>query len=37
MSGQFLEVERRRDRIARHVLLALGIGILVIYAGCWFF
>jgi len=34
-SGQFLEVERRRDRIARHVLLALGVGILVISAACW--
>jgi hypothetical protein len=36
-SGQFLEVERKRDRIARYVLLSLGIAILVAYAGWWFF
>jgi hypothetical protein len=32
-SGQFLEVERKRDRIARHVLLVLGIAILVAFSG----
>lgn len=31
-SGQFREVERRRDRIARHICLALGIAILLTYA-----
>jgi hypothetical protein len=36
-SGQFREVERKRDRIARYVLLSLGIAILVAYAGWWFF
>jgi hypothetical protein len=36
-SGQFLEVERRRDRIARNVLLALGIAILAAYVGWWLF
>ena len=30
-SGQFLEVERKRDRIARHVCLVAGIAILVAY------
>lgn len=35
MSGQFLEVERKRDRIARYVSLSLGIAILVAYAGWW--
>jgi hypothetical protein len=30
-SGQFLEVERKRDRIARHICLAAGIVILIIY------
>jgi hypothetical protein len=30
-SGQFLEVERKRDRIARHICLGLGIAILVAY------
>jgi hypothetical protein len=35
-SGQFREVERKRDRIARYVLLSLGIAILVAYAGWWF-
>ena len=30
-SGQFREVERKRDRIARYVCLALGIAILVAY------
>ncbi len=34
-SGQFREVERRRDRYTRHVCLALGISLLVAYAG-WF-
>jgi hypothetical protein len=34
-SGQFREVERKRDRIARYVLLSLGIAILVAYAGWW--
>jgi hypothetical protein len=29
MSGQFREVERKRDRIARYVCLTSGIGILV--------
>jgi hypothetical protein len=29
LSGQFREVERRRDRVARHVCLALGIAILI--------
>lgn len=28
-SGQFLEVERRRDRIARYVCLALGVAVLL--------
>jgi hypothetical protein len=32
-SGQFREVERKRDRIARYVCLALGIAILVVYIG----
>jgi hypothetical protein len=36
MSGQLLEVERRRDKIARHVCLALGILVLVAYVGSWF-
>ena len=31
LSGQFREVERKRDRIARYVCLALGIAILVAY------
>jgi hypothetical protein len=35
LSGQFLEVERRRDRIARHVCLTLGIVILIAYAASW--
>ena len=35
-SGQFREVERKRDRMARYVLLSLGIAILVAYAGWWF-
>jgi hypothetical protein len=30
-SGQFLEVERKRDRIARHICLAAGIVILIGY------
>lgn len=30
-SGQFLEVERKRDRIARHLCLVSGIAILVAY------
>ncbi len=30
-SGQFLEIERKRDRIARHVCLLAGIAILVAY------
>jgi hypothetical protein len=30
-SGQFLEVERKRDRIARHICLAAGIVILIAY------
>jgi hypothetical protein len=30
-SGQFLEVERKRDRIARHICLATGIAILIAY------
>jgi hypothetical protein len=30
-SGQFREVERRRDRVARYVCLTLGIAILVAY------
>jgi hypothetical protein len=36
LSGQFLEVERRRDRIARHVCLTLGVVILVAWAASWF-
>lgn len=32
-SGQFREVERKRDRYARYVCLALGIAILVTYVG----
>ncbi len=32
-SGQFREVERKRDRIARYVSLALGIAILSVYIG----
>jgi hypothetical protein len=35
LGGQFLEVERRRDRIARHVCFALGIVILVACAASW--
>jgi len=35
LSGQFLEVERKRDRIARHVCLALGIVVLAAYAASW--
>jgi hypothetical protein len=31
-SGQFLEVERKRDRIARHICLIAGIAILIAYA-----
>jgi hypothetical protein len=31
MSGQLLEVERKRDRIARYVCLGLGLLILVIH------
>jgi hypothetical protein len=30
-SGQFLEVERKRDRIARHICLTTGIAILIAY------
>ena len=30
-SGQFLEVERKRDRIARHVCLVAGVVILIAY------
>jgi hypothetical protein len=30
-SGQFLEVERKRDRIARHICLVAGISILIAY------
>jgi len=30
-SGQFLEVERKRDRIARHICLVAGIAILIAY------
>lgn len=30
-SGQFLEVERKRDRIARYICLAAGIAILIAY------
>jgi hypothetical protein len=30
-SGQFLEVERKRDRIARHLCLGTGIAILIAY------
>jgi hypothetical protein len=37
LSGQFLEIERRRDRIARHACLTLGLVILVAYAGWWLF
>ena len=33
-NGQFREVERRRDRYARYVCLALAIGILMAYIGC---
>ena len=33
MSGQFLEVERRRDRIARYTCFVVGVVILVAYAG----
>ncbi len=29
MSGQFLEVERKRDRYARYICLTLGIAILL--------
>jgi hypothetical protein len=32
-SGQFHEVERRRDRYARYVCLALGLSLLVAYVG----
>ena len=32
-SSQFSEVERKRDRIARYVCLALGIAILAVYIG----
>lgn len=32
-SGQFREVERKRDSIARYVSLALGIAILSVYIG----
>jgi hypothetical protein len=31
-SGQFLEVERKRDRIARHICFVSGIAILIAYA-----
>jgi hypothetical protein len=37
LSGQFLEVERRRDRIARYTCLTLGVLILVGYAAWWLF
>jgi hypothetical protein len=30
-SGQFLEIERKRDRIARHICLVAGIAILIAY------
>ena len=30
LQGQFLEVERKRDRIARHVCFALGVGLLAL-------
>jgi hypothetical protein len=30
-SGQFLEVERKRDRIARHICLVAGVAILIAY------
>jgi hypothetical protein len=33
LSGQFREVERKRDRVARYVCLALGIAILTASAG----
>jgi len=33
LSGQFLEVERKRDRIARYVCFELGIAILLASAG----
>ena len=33
VSGQFREIERKRDRIARYVSLALGIAILSVYIG----
>jgi len=33
MGGQFREVERKRDRIARYVCLALGIAVLMASAG----
>jgi hypothetical protein len=33
MSGQFREVERQRDRIARYVCLTLGVVILIVCAG----
>ncbi len=36
-SGQFLEVERKRDRIARYVFMSLGIAILAACAGWWLF
>jgi hypothetical protein len=36
MSGQFLEVERKRDRYARYFCLALGIVILVTWFISWF-
>jgi hypothetical protein len=31
-SGQFLEVERKRDRVARHICLVAGVAILIAYA-----
>jgi hypothetical protein len=30
-SGQFLEIDRKRDRIARHICLVAGIAILIAY------
>jgi hypothetical protein len=36
MSGQLLEVERKRDRIARYLCLAAGVAILVVWVGSIF-
>jgi hypothetical protein len=33
LSGQFREVERKRDRIARYVCLVSGIAILIVSVG----